>query len=43
MEGEEKGKFIRFIKRMLKWDPDERATASELLEDPWLTDNGSGD
>lgn len=43
MEGEEKGRFIRFIKRMLKWDPDERATASELLEDPWLNQNDSGD
>ncbi|RBR18927.1 uncharacterized protein FIESC28_05849 [Fusarium coffeatum] len=43
MEGEEKGKFIRFIKRMLKWDPDERATASELLEDPWLNQNDSVD
>lgn len=43
MEGDEKGKFIRFIKRMLKWDPDKRATASELLEDPWLNQNNSGD
>ncbi|KAJ4129205.1 hypothetical protein NW768_007740 [Fusarium equiseti] len=43
MEGEEKGKFIRFIKRMMKWDPDERATASELLEDPWLNQDVSGD
>ena len=43
MEGDEKGKFIRFIKRMLKWDPDERATASELLRDPWLNQHDSGD
>ncbi|KAJ4004822.1 hypothetical protein NW766_011556 [Fusarium irregulare] len=43
MEGEEKGRFIRFIKRMLKWDPDERATASELLEDPWLNQHDPGD
>ncbi|KAG5985246.1 hypothetical protein E4U55_007871 [Claviceps digitariae] len=28
--------FIAFIKKMLCWLPEKRATASELLSDPWL-------
>ncbi|OAA38559.1 protein kinase domain-containing protein [Metarhizium rileyi] len=28
--------FVKFIKRMICWVPEERATASELLSDPWL-------
>lgn len=28
--------FIEFVKRMLKWRPEERSTARELLNDPWL-------
>jgi serine/threonine protein kinase len=36
MSGEEKLRFIRFIERMLKWSPEERSTARELLDDPWL-------
>ena len=39
MDGEEKQKFIRFVKRMIKWNPDERATAKELAKDPWLLEN----
>lgn len=35
-EGEDKDLFIKFARRMLKWMPEERATAKELLDDPWL-------
>jgi len=28
--------FIEFIRRMIKWHPEERSTAKELLQDPWL-------
>ncbi|KAG6006485.1 hypothetical protein E4U21_007029 [Claviceps maximensis] len=28
--------FLRFFKRMLCWLPDDRATAADLLKDPWL-------
>ncbi|KAI1135447.1 kinase-like protein [Hypoxylon sp. FL0543] len=28
--------FISFVRRMLRWVPEERATAEELLDDPWL-------
>lgn len=34
--GEEKQLFIRFMRSMLKWLPEERSTAKQLLEDPWL-------
>lgn len=33
--------FVNFMKRMLCWIPEERATAAELLSDPWL-DRGRG-
>lgn len=36
MGGEEKLRFITFVKRMIRWLPEERSTAKELLEDPWL-------
>ncbi|KAI9931153.1 hypothetical protein ASPWEDRAFT_178666 [Aspergillus wentii DTO 134E9] len=34
--GEEKRMFVNFVERMIKWNPDERSTAKELLQDPWL-------
>ncbi|KAJ8081028.1 hypothetical protein PM082_017868 [Marasmius tenuissimus] len=36
-EGEEKVLFLKFVRRMLKWRPEERNSAKELLEDPWLS------
>ncbi|RAL01305.1 kinase-like protein [Aspergillus ibericus CBS 121593] len=36
LEGDEKEDFLRFLRRMLRWLPEERATAKELLFDPWL-------
>lgn len=36
LEGRDKALFLRFIRSMLKWLPEERKTAKELLEDPWL-------
>ncbi|CAH0023124.1 unnamed protein product, partial [Clonostachys rhizophaga] len=32
----DKTKFLQFIRRALTWDPNERPTAKELLQDPWL-------
>ncbi|KAL2862224.1 putative protein kinase [Aspergillus lucknowensis] len=36
LTGEEKELFLGFVKSMLKWLPEDRKTARELLEDPWL-------
>ena len=33
---EDKRLFIEFVQRMIKWLPEERSTAKELLQDPWL-------
>ena len=34
--GEEKEELLRFASRMLQWLPESRATAQELLDDPWM-------
>ena len=36
LQGEDKRLFMDFIKKMLQWLPEDRKTAKELLEDPWL-------
>ncbi|TCD61176.1 hypothetical protein EIP91_008820 [Steccherinum ochraceum] len=36
LEGEPKQDMLRFFKRMLAWDPEDRPSAKELLKDPWL-------
>ena len=38
MEGDdhEKAAFAAFLRKMLCWVPEERQTAKQLLEDPWL-------
>ncbi|KAI0693722.1 putative CDK4/6 [Cytidiella melzeri] len=36
LHGENKAQFLRFVRRMLRWRPEERCSARELLEDPWL-------
>jgi hypothetical protein len=34
-KGEEKDKFISFIRRILKWEAMERPTSADLFFDPW--------
>lgn len=34
--GKFKEQFLKFIRSMLKWLPEERKQACELLKDPWL-------
>ena len=34
--GEERDMFLRFIRKILTWDPEVRATSNELIQDEWL-------
>ncbi|KAG8156431.1 hypothetical protein KVR01_013665 [Diaporthe batatas] len=36
LEGEDKEMFISLVRGMLQWRPEDRKTAKELLQDPWL-------
>lgn len=36
LDGEDKAQFVDFVKQILKWVPEQRRTAKELLEHPWL-------
>lgn len=36
LEGKDKDEFLRFVQKMLRWLPEKRKSAKELLEDPWL-------
>ncbi|KAK2809539.1 hypothetical protein FQN50_003807 [Emmonsiellopsis sp. PD_5] len=35
--GEEKDQFLRFIRKILTWDQEARATSNEIILDEWLT------
>lgn len=36
LEGKEKQAFLKFVRGMLQWRPEDRKTAKQLLDDPWL-------
>lgn len=36
LEGENKVMFLNFMQSMLQWRPEDRKTAKELFDDPWL-------
>lgn len=36
LKGSNKEAFLRFMRKMLQWRPEDRQTASQLLEDDWL-------
>ena len=36
IEGQDKSMFVEFVSRMLTWRPENRSTAEELLNHPWL-------
>ena len=36
LKEEEKALFLSFAEKMLKWKPEDRSSAKELLGDPWL-------
>ncbi|KAK3324416.1 kinase-like domain-containing protein [Cercophora scortea] len=41
LEGENKRMFLNFMRGMLQWRPEDRKTAKELLDDPWLNSPSS--
>ena len=34
--GKDKVLFLNLVRKMLTWLPEDRATAQDLLQDPWL-------
>jgi hypothetical protein len=38
LEEDEKDRFLAFMRGMMQWRPEDRKTARQLLEDPWLND-----
>jgi serine/threonine-protein kinase SRPK3 len=36
LQGFNKKGFLDFVRKMVQWKPESRASPSELLEDPWL-------
>jgi len=36
LEGKNKELFMQFMRKMLRWVPEERQSAGKLLEDPWF-------
>jgi len=36
LESEKKEAFLKFVKGMLQWRPEDRKTARQLYDDPWL-------
>lgn len=38
LEDEDKMRFLQFVGKMVRWKPEERSSAKELLDDPWLND-----
>lgn len=36
LEGDDKEKFLRLVRKMLQWEPERRSSAKELENDEWL-------
>ena len=36
LDGENKKQFLDFVRSMLRWLPEKRTRASELLDNPWM-------
>jgi serine/threonine-protein kinase SRPK3 len=36
LKGEDRTRFLRMMDKMLRWEPSERSSAHELVEDEWI-------
>ncbi|KAM3502500.1 hypothetical protein MY11210_009046 [Beauveria gryllotalpidicola] len=36
LSGEDKADFLRFMRRMLQWEPEKRSSAKSLAQDDWI-------
>ena len=36
LEGKEKEMFLRLVRKMLQWEPENRSSAAELEQDEWV-------
>ncbi|KAK0629587.1 kinase-like domain-containing protein [Bombardia bombarda] len=36
LEGEDKKLFMQVMRKMLQWKPEDRSTAKDMLQDPWI-------
>lgn len=36
LDGEDRAKFLRFVSKMLQWEPSARSHAHELIDDEWI-------
>jgi serine/threonine-protein kinase SRPK3 len=36
LEGEDMELFLRFMRKMLQWEPEKRSSAAELAKDEWI-------
>lgn len=36
LKGEEETSLLKFLRRMVRWKPEDRATDRELVQDPWI-------
>lgn len=36
LDGPDQADFLRFVRRMLQWDPTKRSSAKSLAEDTWI-------
>ncbi|KAL4807996.1 kinase-like domain-containing protein [Aspergillus unguis] len=39
LNGQDKERFLRLIRKMLQWEPTKRSTAKELVDDEWIREN----
>lgn len=42
LQGRQKTEFIAFLRRVVRWDPKDRPTVKQMLDDAWLQPDEEG-